>query len=363
MRNSFLPRTALVIACGLAAAALSACGQAPADSGESGALTKVRFVLPWVVQGEAAGYLLAKDKGFYEAAGLDVEIIPGGPDVRATALVTSGSAEFAAAPSASLIGARDSGMPVVALYSQNQSDGVVLVCKASSGVKSFSDLAGRQVGVWFGANDAKVQYALESAGVDPASVELLPQKFSMVEFFEDKFDCASASVWNELHIVYDAGYAPEDIVILDNADELGFYYTGDVGFTTEAFVEENPKVVQAFVDATLEGFRYMLDNPQEAADAAVAWAPDLDARKQLLQVEEANRLRLAGEGAGKGLGYPNVVDLETVQDIMLSVGNLDSQIDIEAMIGSSFWSNTPPEITNISTVDSILNRIEQATGH
>jgi NitT/TauT family transport system substrate-binding protein len=217
----------LVAACTSSASpssgASSSAGSGGPSAAASKALVKVRYVLPWVVQGESAGNLVAKQKGFYADAGLDVEIVPGGPDVRASALLASGSAEFSAGPVPGLLTARAEGIPLVALYTQNQSDGLVWVCKNKTGIKSFADLAGKRVGVWFGSNDSKLLFALAKAGVAANSVQILPQKFSMIEFFEDKFDCAGATVWNELHVVLDAGYTvgtkADDITILDPAKE------------------------------------------------------------------------------------------------------------------------------------------------
>lgn len=335
------------------------------DAGEpqDEALTKVTFVLPWTVQGESAANLVAKELGYYRDAGLDVEIMPGGPDVNAPLLLSSGAAHFTVGASAALLGARHSGQPLVAIYTQNQTDGVTLVCKDKTGIKSFADLEGKSVGVWFGTNDAKLKYALELTDVPLDSVQLLPQKFSMVEFFEDKFDCASVTLWNELHIVYDAGYDPSEIVILDDSLAFERMYMGDLAFTTEKMVNEQPEVVAGFVEASLRGMNYMLNNPEEAADIVMKHAPDLDRAKQLLQIEEANRIILAGAGADRGIGYVNKDDMAFVQDIMLSVDQIDSSVDLDALIDLSFWESAADDAREPGDVAAILERIEGNTGH
>lgn len=326
-------------------------------------LTKVTFVLPWTVQGESAANLVAKELGYYEEAGLDVEIMPGGPDVNAPLLLSSGTAQFTVGASAALLGARHSGQPLVAIYTQNQTDGVTLVCKAKTGIKTFADLEGKRVGVWFGTNDAKVQQALKLTGVPLDSVQLLPQKFSMVEFFEDKFDCASVTLWNELHIVYDAGYDPADIVILDDSLAFDQMYMGDLAFTTEQMASEQPEVVAGFVEASIRGMKYMLNNPTEAVDIVMKYAPDLNREKQLLQIEEANRIILAGAAAEKGIGYVNKDDMSFVQDIMLSVDQIDSPVDLDALIDLGFWEGVPEAARNPGDVPAILDRIKSNTGH
>lgn len=363
----------LVVACSSTPSASSSAG-ASTSGGSAGpstapskALSKVRFVLPWVVQGESAANLVAKQKGFYTDAGLDVEIVPGGPDVRAAALLASGSAEFSAGPVSGILTARAQDIPLVALYTQNQSDGLVWVCKNKTGIKSFKDLAGKRVGVWFGSNDAKLLRALDKVGVAATAVQMLPQKFSMIEFFEDKFDCAGATVWNELHVVLDAGYTvgttADDITILDPAKELGIFVTGDSGFTTEKMIQDHPDVVQAFVTATIRGYQYALKNPEEAAAITVGFAKDLDLHKQLLQVEEMNRLLIGGAAAQDGIGTIRASDYTTVQDMLLAVKLLKAPVDLSKAVDLTFWKAVPADDKAIGDANAILERIKTNTAN
>ena len=322
-------------------------------------LTKVDFGLVWVIQGEFAGYLVAKDKGFYEEVGLDVTVIPGGPDAFPPKLLASGALEIGGGPPQSVITGRTQGIPLVSVMTQNQIDGLRLVCKKKTGINERKDLEGKKVGVWFGGGEFPLYYAVEKAGIDRESVEWLPQKFSMVEFFEDKFDCASVQVWNELHIVYDAGYSPEDITVL-NAADLGIYLPADGVLVTEEMLNENPEIVQAFVDATLRGWIYTLHNPEEAAEITLKFAPDLDYRKQFIQVEEVNKLLISGGAAEKGMiGYQRPSDWEVSQDMLLFTDQIDEPIDLDQAFTNKFWEATPDEYKIIENREALLERIEE----
>jgi len=123
------------------AAALMALSVAPAMA-QDGELTKVKLVLPWVIQGESAGHFVAVDQGYYEDVGLDVEIIPGGPDVDSRRLLASGSAQFAVSSTPGIILARNAGIPLVGLWTQNQETGSGLVCKTATGIDRWDDLDG-----------------------------------------------------------------------------------------------------------------------------------------------------------------------------------------------------------------------------
>src|SRR5256885_10735899 len=89
MQRNLLPLLAVLLL-------VSLVGTAPATS--QAAPTKVSVVLQWVVQAQFAGYYAAKDLGYYKDYGLDVKIVPGGPDISADQLVAAGQAEFGVRP-------------------------------------------------------------------------------------------------------------------------------------------------------------------------------------------------------------------------------------------------------------------------
>lgn len=346
----------------LVAFVLAACSSSggAGDGGGDGNLTKVRFVLPWVIQGESAGHFVALEKGFYKEAGLDVEIIPGGPDVNAAKLLASGSAEFATGNSGGIILARKEGIPLVALWTQNQESGSGLVCKTKTGVTSWADLGGKKVGLWVGLGEPENYYAVEKAGVGKDNVQWLPQKFSMVEFYEDKFDCASVTFWNELHVVEGAGYKMGEDFILLKASDLGIYLSGDSGMTTETMIKEKPEIVQAFVDASMRGWMYALQNPEEAVAATLKYAPDLDPKKQLYQVEEVNKLMTSGPAGDAGkIGVVSADNFKAYMDALIGAGQLDAPQDLAGAIDTSFWEKTPAEYVTIKDRDALLKRIEE----
>ena len=93
---------------------------APLFAYQSWALEKVKVQLVWVKQGEFHGIMNAVDRGFYRDEGLEVEVLAGGPDIRAQMVVASGAAEFATINPAGVIAARSNEVPLVMVMQEHQ---------------------------------------------------------------------------------------------------------------------------------------------------------------------------------------------------------------------------------------------------
>src|SRR6266853_3154943 len=109
--------------------------------------------LKWVTQAQFAGYYVAKAKGFYKAAGLDVTIKPGGPDINPSQVIAGGGADVVVDWMPSALATREKGVPMVNIAQVFKRSGMMLTCRKDSGIKTPKDFAGRTLGVWFYGNE------------------------------------------------------------------------------------------------------------------------------------------------------------------------------------------------------------------
>src|ERR1700746_2757052 len=109
--------------------------------------------LKWVAQAQFAGYFVAKDKGFYKDAGLDVTINPGVPDVAPPQVIAGGGADVVVDWMASALASREEGGPPVNISQTFKHSGLELVCRKDTGIKKPEDLKGKTVGIWYGGNE------------------------------------------------------------------------------------------------------------------------------------------------------------------------------------------------------------------
>ena len=96
-------------------------------------LYPLTFQLKWVNQGQFAGYLVAKDMGLYEEAGLDVTINPGGPDIAPEQVIAGGGADVITTWMAAGLAARERGVPLVNIAQPFATTALEMVCSEESG--------------------------------------------------------------------------------------------------------------------------------------------------------------------------------------------------------------------------------------
>ncbi|MBV8481167.1 MAG: ABC transporter substrate-binding protein, partial [Actinobacteria bacterium] len=145
---------------GLVAAAAAAAAVATAGAGAAPSLTNVTLQLKWVPQAQFAGYYAAQDLGYYKAAGLNVTLKNGGPNIIPEQVVASGQAQIGVDWLPSLLAARDKGTDLVNIAQVFARSGMTQLTWKSSGITSISQMKGKKVANWLGGNQWELFAAL-----------------------------------------------------------------------------------------------------------------------------------------------------------------------------------------------------------
>jgi len=238
--------------------------------GAAQAADDVTLQLKWVTQAQFAGYYVAQAKGFYEEEGLNVTILPGGPDVAPTQVIAGGGADVVIDWMPSALAAREKGLALVNIAQPFKSSGMMLTCLKESGVASPADFADKTLGVWFGGNEYPFLNWMNKLGLktdgSAGGVTVLKQGFNVDPLLQKQAACISTMTYNEYWQVIDAGVAPEDLITFKYEDEGvatledGLYVMEDK-LADAAFAEKMVK----FVRASMKGWKYAEANPDEAA--------------------------------------------------------------------------------------------------
>ncbi|WP_334107940.1 EAL domain-containing protein [Methylobacillus sp.] len=241
-------------------------------------LEKISLQLRWYHQFQFAGYYAAQAKGYYRDEGLDVEIRE--TDMQRTVIgqVVSGAAQYGV-DDAGIVLARLQGKPVVALAAIFQHPPYVLLSKKSTGISSPADLVGKRVMLtnvdWVSAQHNAL---LLKHGINPQDVTVLPRG-KLEDLLEDKVDAMSAYATVEPLRMMERGFEPAILAAMD----FGVDFYGDTLFTSEVELKGHPRRVEAFVRASLKGWKYALDNPHEVAQIIQAMP---SARKPVPTIRE-----------------------------------------------------------------------------
>ncbi|PSH67263.1 MULTISPECIES: ABC transporter substrate-binding protein [Phyllobacterium] len=267
------------------------------------AADKLTLQLKWVTQGQFAGYYVAKDKGFYEEAGLDVEIKPGGPDVAPPQVIAGGGADVVIDWMPSALATREKGLPLVNIAQPFKRSGMMLTCRKETGITKPEDFKGKTLGVWFGGNEYPFLSWMNHLGLKtdggPQGVTVLKQGFNVDPLIQKQADCISTMTYNEYWQVIDAGIPEDQLVTFKYEDEK--VATLEDGLYVLQKSLDDPKMVDKlarFVKASMKGWEYTRANPDEAATIVL----DNDAsgaqteKHQKRMVAEINKLTEGSDG-------------------------------------------------------------------
>jgi len=299
------------------------------NSGSS--LQVVNFRLKWLFLANYAESFAALDRGYWAERGLEVNIHPGGFENDSIKLVAAGSDHFGITGGDDLLIARGKQIPIVAIAGIYQDTPVAFIVRADSGIEGPRDFAGRTVGRKYGTNvDTQYKIMMTRAGVAEGSVKYVPVKFDLLPILTGTVD------------VY-PGYAmgqPEDLrnqgleIKVIRASDHGIQSYGNVLFTTEAMITENPSLVQRFVSGYLDGLRYAIANPENAVDDTIRHNDKLDRGVQVRVIHatmpfwQPSNSVLAGSMSHERW--------EETQSVLLDGGILDAGVDLSRAYESRF---------------------------
>ena len=268
--------------------ALTACSTGSKAAPEEKGLKKVTVVLDYVPNTNHTGIYLAKEKGYYKDAGLDVKIIEPGDDSTSIGLVGANKAQFGVSYQEDVTYAHVDGqnIPVKAIGTIIKHNTSGFVSLKNSGINSPKDFEGKTYAGWQSpSEEAVLKATMNKEGADFSKLTIIgsngegPQslgKEADIQWYFEGWDMIKA---NELGI--DLNYMP-----LRELDKRLDYYTPLI-ITNDQMIKEDPDTVQAFMDATKKGYQEAMENPKEGAKILHNYASDyeqtfLDASQEFL---------------------------------------------------------------------------------
>ena len=267
---------------------------------------RVRVQLKWTHQFQFAGLYAALAQGYYRDAGIDLEILQGGPEIDPVGVVTSGGAEFGIGNS-SLVIDRTAGAPIMVVAPIFQHSPFVILTRTEAGLDGPRDLAGRRLALE--AHSAEVEAYLKKSGVPLDSVTVVPHTGDAVGLFAAGVDAISAYTTTEPFDLLVAGVPFQ----MWSPREIGIDFYGDTLFVDARFAATRPETVRAVREATLRGWDYALRHTGEIIELIQRqYAPGMSRQKLEFEANDIRRLMLSDIvdiGYGSGMRWRHIADV------------------------------------------------------
>lgn len=302
------------------------------------ALEAVSFATNWLPEAEHGGYYQAVADGTYKACGLDVTIVPGGPQVNQRALLMAGKVQFDMGGNLlQPFNAVKEGVPLVIVAADFQKEPQVLMTHPGR-VKTFKDLATLPKMI-IGDNGYQSFYQWLITDYGFKADVRVPYTFNPAPFVADPNSAQQGYITSEPYAVEKNGGFKPDIWVL--ADQGYDNYATTIE-TMQATIDSKPEVVKCFVEGSAIGWANYLYGDPSAANKMI-----MDANKEMTpdQIEFSRQQLIkygivdSGEALTKGIGTMDPKRIHDFYDKMVAAGVIDKGIDIDK--GFSFeFANT-----------------------
>jgi len=323
----------------------------PQEVSTSDGTQRITFATDWKAQAEHGGFYQAVAKGFYAKRGLEVEILPGGPGVNVPQLMAGGAVDFGMG-SNSFIPLRivEAGIPVRAVMTVFQKDPQVLITHPRDDVNSLADMKGKPIMI----SDATISafWVWLKAKYDFTDDQIRKYTYNLAPFLVDETAIQQGYVTSEPYTIQkEGGVEPEVYLLADN----GYPGYATMVLAPNAWIEESPEVIQAFVDGTIEGwYDYLYGDPAPADALILQDNPEItqdvldQARAKMLSYE----LATGGDAKELGIGAMTQERWQTFFAVMSANGVYETDLDWQAAFTSEFVNRGPMDLPGLPAAQS-----------
>lgn len=323
------------------AGALAVTGCSAESSGEGGA-DHVSIQLDFQPRGLHSIFFVADDQGFFEEQGIVVDdILTGTSSGDTLRLVGTGQGDFGMADLPTLAVARSQDVPVQALAAVNQTSPLAMCTVADRHViEEPAGLEGMTVGVHSsGSTYVFYQALLAANGVDPSTLtELTVQPPYEQYLLQGQVDTVPCYVDAEITILEEHAGGPGSLSVLMGSD-WGYDAYGTGVFASDEMIENNPDLVQRFMNAYVKALEFVVDNPQVAAETLAESSPELAENVDLYasQIQADIEMTFSSDQADQdGLGTMNDDSWSSLITMLSEQGVIETEPAVEDIYNGEF---------------------------
>jgi ABC-type nitrate/sulfonate/bicarbonate transport system substrate-binding protein/signal transduction histidine kinase len=272
---------------------------------------EINVQLLWKHQFEFAGFYMAKEKGYYKELGLDVNLLEYNNGIDVVDKVMSGDIEFGIGYTSIILDKLNKNRDIVLLSAIFQSSPQGLLSLKRDDISSVSDFAHKTIMINEGETSTSIVAMLRQSGVYKELIKKIDPSFSVDSLINGDVDLLFAYASNEPYILKERGY---DYTLFLPKD-YGFDFYGNILFTSKNYIQNSPKIVKAFRDATKRGWEYAFAHIDESVDLIYnKYNKSLNKSKNALKYE-ANVLKELAYAEDKEWGDISEEKIENIINI------------------------------------------------
>lgn len=305
---------------------------------------QVLFTLDWAIFGRHAPYFVALDKGYYAEENISITIVRGYSSTDSITQVAAGRSQFSFADMGTLVLARGNDpsvrvKSVAVIYAKAPH---LFFCNADLGIKTPKDLEGHTIGAPAG-NSHRVLFPVfaQINKIDPAKVnwQTIDATLQMSSLFAKNIDCMPEYFTSLLEKKATETNYKFNII---RYSEYGMNFYSNSLMANEDMMNKNPELIRRFVRATLKGFQYSFNHPDEAIDILLKYHSEIDDKSVALQeVKSVHELAISDEAKLKGLGYMDSAKVKATIDLISGAYQLKSQVQPNDIYSNDFLPKAP----------------------
>lgn len=219
-------------------------------------LKTVTLKLNWLNQFQFAGYIIAKEKGFYKKYGIDLKIEEFNNELNVVDDILNRKYDFAIGHSSIIID-KINGKDIIGIAAIFQDNPLILLTKKRDDIKEINDLKSKKIMITDDAiNTASIMAMLYASKIKKEDITFVPHSFKLEDLINDKVDAMASFLSNEPLILSNKNI-PYNIF---SPNDYGFNFYSDILYTSSDFIKKNEELTKNFYKATLEGWEYAFKN-------------------------------------------------------------------------------------------------------
>ena len=287
--------------------ALCSCSEEGENISTEDNLIEITFATDWKAQAEQGGFYQALAAGLYEKNGLKVKIIQGSANVNVPRLIASNSVEFGIGSNSfiplNMVANKIPGKAVMAIF---QKDPQIIMTHPDSDIRNLKDM--RDLPIMISDASIGAFWLWLKSKYDFNDNQIRKKTFSLAPFLSNKSSIQQGYLTSEPFLVErEAGFTPRVFLLAD----YGYPSYGAMVLASSNLLKNNPEIVKAFVDASIEGWRqYIYDDPSLGNELIMLENNEMKEDILLQAIKKIRNYELVSNEISKGLDIGLMTDIK-----------------------------------------------------